>query len=101
MDAGPGRFYHPGMFPIVNDLINRRNLAPGTYDLWQLAPAGGKDPSTRASLSNYFTDVGSEDYLTRTFVFGNESAKISGQVTRSSSYRARSLESITIRIIRV
>jgi len=53
------------MFPIVNDLINRRNLAPGTYDLWQLALAGGKDPSIKASLSNYFKDVGAEDYLTR------------------------------------
>ena len=81
MDEGPGRFYHPGMFPIVNDLINRRNLAPGTYDLWQLAPAGERDSSITASLSNYFKDMGSEDYLTRAFVFGNESARISGQVT--------------------
>src|SRR6266700_4590659 len=81
MDEGPGRFYHPGMFPIINDLAYRRNLAPGTYDLLQLAPAGEKDPSVKASLSNYFTDMGSKDYLTRVFVFGNESARISGQVT--------------------
>jgi len=81
MDEGPGRFYHPGMFPIVNDLVNRRNLAPGTYDFWKLAPAGKNDPSILASLSNYFKNMGSDDYLTRAFVFGNESARISGRVT--------------------
>jgi hypothetical protein len=81
MDEGPGRFYHPGMFPIIRDPVNRRNLTPGPYDLWKLAPAGGNDPTVRASLSNYFTNIGSADYLTRVFVFGNESARISGRVT--------------------
>lgn len=30
MGEVPGRYYHPGMFPIINRLINRRDLSPGT-----------------------------------------------------------------------
>ena len=30
MGEGPGRFYHPGMFPIINQIAKDRNLAPGT-----------------------------------------------------------------------
>jgi len=81
MDEGPGRYYHPWMFPIINDLVNRRNLAPGPYDLWKLAPAGKDDPSVKASISHYFTDLGSDDFKARALVFGNESARISGRVT--------------------
>ena len=81
MDEGPGRYYHPGMFPIINDLVDRRNLAPGRHDLWQLAPAGMDDPSVKASISHYFTNPGSDDFKARALVFGNESARISGQVT--------------------
>jgi hypothetical protein len=80
MGEGPGRYYHPGMFPIIRDTINRRDLAPGAYDLWQLAPGGEKDNSVKASISHYFKDPNSEDFKTRAFVFGNESARISGQV---------------------
>jgi hypothetical protein len=38
MSDGPGRYYHPGMFPIIENTINRRDLAPGRYKLWELAP---------------------------------------------------------------
>ena len=38
MGEGPGRFYHPGMFGIVNQIMARRDLAPGNYNLWDLAP---------------------------------------------------------------
>ncbi len=80
MGDGPGRYYHPGMFPIINQVANNRNLAPGTYDLWQLAPKSKDDASVKASISHYFTDPSSEDFKTRAFVFGNESARISGKV---------------------
>lgn len=80
MDEGPGRYYHPGMFPIIKNVINRRDLAPGTYDLWQLASKNKQDDSVKASISHYFTDPKSEDFKTRAFVFGNESARMSGQV---------------------
>jgi hypothetical protein len=80
MGEGPGRHYHPGMFPIVRDTINRRDLAPGAYNLWHLAPGNENDPSVKASISHYFTDPKSDDFKTRAFVFGNESARISGQV---------------------
>jgi hypothetical protein len=69
------------MFPIIQKVIARNDLAPDTYDLGKLAPGGKKDPSLAASISHYTTDVGSEDYRTRAFVFGNESARISGRVT--------------------
>jgi hypothetical protein len=69
------------MFPTINDLVDRRNLAPGRHDLWQLAPAGKDDPSVKASISHYFTNPGSDDFKARALVFGNESARISGQVT--------------------
>jgi hypothetical protein len=80
MSGGPGRYYHPGMFPIISSLVNRNNLGPGSYDLWKLAPKSKDDPSVKTTISHYFTDLGSEDYKTRAFVFGTESARISGQV---------------------
>ena len=80
MSEGPGRYYHPGMFPIITDIIDRRDLAPGTYNLWDLAPGHERDESVKASVSHYFTDLNSEDYKTRALVFGNESARISGMV---------------------
>jgi hypothetical protein len=79
MGEGPGRYYHPGMFKIIGDLIKRHDLAPGTYDLSDFS-IGPKDLSSTASISHYVTDPLSSDYRTRALVFGNESAKISGQV---------------------
>lgn len=81
MDEGPGRYYRPGMFDIVQSTASRNDLAPGTYDLWQLAPNGGKDSSVKALISHYDKDPSSEDHWTRKYVFGNESARISGRVT--------------------
>jgi hypothetical protein len=80
MSEGPGRYYHPGMFPIINSVANRHDLSPGTYDLWKLAPAKDQDPSVKAAITNYTTDPLSADYKTRSLVFGDESARISGQV---------------------
>ena len=80
MSEGPGRYYHPGMFPITDNLVDRRDLAPGRYDLWKLAPLNERDPSVKAGITHYSTDTGSEDYKTRALVFGDESARISGQV---------------------
>jgi hypothetical protein len=81
MDEGPGRYYHPGMFPIINRLIDNRKLALGTYDLLDFVPnRNHKDPSLTAGISNYMTDMRSADYPLRALVFGNESAKISGRV---------------------
>jgi hypothetical protein len=77
MDQGPGRYYHPGMFPIINRIADIRNLAPGTYDLGTLANG---DEELKARISHYATDVLSKDQPLRAFVFGNESAKIFGQV---------------------
>jgi len=81
MDEGPGRYYHPGMFPIIDRLIKRRDLAPRTYDLLDFVPnRDEKDPSLTAGISHYIKDMSSEDYPLRALLFGNESAKISGQV---------------------
>jgi hypothetical protein len=80
MDEGPGRYYHPGMFPVIQSVARRNDLAPGIYDLSQLAPNGEKDESLKARISHYTLDPKSEDWWTRAFVFGNESARVSGQV---------------------
>jgi hypothetical protein len=81
MDEGPGRYYHPGMFPIIHQIIRTRNLAPGTYDLRDFVSSHDeKDPLLTAGISNYTTDVPSDDHRLRAFVFGNESGRISGQV---------------------
>jgi hypothetical protein len=81
MSEGPGRYYHPGMFPIVDSIIDRRDLAPGKYDLWKLAPLGERDPSVKAGITHYRTDLDSSDFKNRALVFGDESARISGEVT--------------------
>src|SRR5258707_14317280 len=81
MGEGPGRYYHPGMFPIINRLIERHDLAPGTYNLLDFVPNKDKrDSSLTATVSNYTTDMRSTDYPLRALVFGSESARISGQV---------------------
>jgi hypothetical protein len=81
MDEGPGRYYHPGMFPIIHQLIDNQNLTPGTYELRDFVPnRNEKDPLLTAGISNYTTDLPSDDYRLRALVFGNESATISGQV---------------------
>ncbi|UPJ51861.1 hypothetical protein IVB30_11235 [Bradyrhizobium sp. 200] len=80
MSDGPGRYYHPGMFPIIENTINRRDLVPGRYELWKLAPLKERDPSVKAGITHYLTDPGSTDYKTRALVFGDESARISGHV---------------------
>jgi hypothetical protein len=81
MNDGPGRYYHPGMFPIINQLVKRADLAPGSYDLRDFVPnRNSRDPALTASISHYTTDVSSADYPMRALVFGNESARISGQV---------------------
>lgn len=81
MDEGPGRYHHPGMFPIIKRIVATRNLAPGTYDLQDFVPSRNeRDPLLATGLSNYTTDMLSSDYGLRSFVFGNESARISGQV---------------------
>jgi hypothetical protein len=36
MFEGPGRYYHPGLFPIINQIADNRNLPPGVYDLAKL-----------------------------------------------------------------
>jgi hypothetical protein len=77
MGEGPGRYYHPGMFPIMHEIIDNRSLAPGVYELEKLAT--DKD-AVKARTSNYRRDMQSADYPMRALVFGSESAKISGQV---------------------
>jgi hypothetical protein len=78
MGDGPGRYYHPGMFPTIGQVADSRNLAPGTYDLASLA---SRENDLKAKISHYTTDMSSVDYPSRALVFGNESARISGQVT--------------------
>ena len=81
MSDGPGRYYYPGMFPIMRQLIDNRNHTPGTYELRDFVPnRDERDPALAASISNYSTDIRSDDHPLRAFVFGNESARISGRV---------------------
>ena len=77
MGDGPGRYYHPGMFPIMHQIIDNRNLVPGTYDLEKLAT---DKELLKAGISHYGLDARSTDFPLRALVFGNESAKISGRV---------------------
>lgn len=77
MGEGPGRYYHPGMFPVMHQIVDSRNLAPGAYDLEKLA---ADEEALKARISHYGLDVRSADYPLRALVFGSESAKISGQV---------------------
>jgi hypothetical protein len=93
MGEGPGRYYHPGMFPIVHRIADNRNLAPGTYDLAKLA---NEDNDLNAKISHYTTDMSSADYPLRALVFGNESAKISGQVVVNPD-RSKTFKQIEIR----
>jgi hypothetical protein len=80
MSEGPGRFYHPGMFPIIEMIAKNRKLAPMRYNLLDFVPnRDPRDPSLTARILNYTT--GSfPDYKTRALVFGDESARISGRV---------------------
>src|SRR5689334_14402173 len=81
MSEGPGRFYHPGMFPIVNQIVDNRKIPPGTYDVLDFVPnRDDRHPSLTAKLSNYAREIGASDHNLRALVFGNESAQISGQV---------------------
>src|ERR1700685_4816022 len=81
MGEGPGRYYNPGMFPIIGQIADNRHIAPGTYNLRDFVPnSDDRHPSLTARMSNYSTDMRSADYPLRALVFGNESAKISGQV---------------------
>jgi hypothetical protein len=66
------------MFPIIDSILDRRDLAPGTYDLWKLAPLNERDPSVKAGITHYGADLSSGDFKTRALVFGDESARISG-----------------------
>jgi hypothetical protein len=77
MGEGPGRYYHPGMFPIIHQIIDSRSLAPGVYELEKLAVDKN---NLKAGMSHYRLDMQSADYPLRALVFGGESAKISGQV---------------------
>jgi hypothetical protein len=77
MEDGPGRYYHPGMFPVMDQIVDNRNLAPGTYDLTKLV---ADEDALKARVSHYGTDVRSTDYPLRAIAFGNESARISGEV---------------------
>lgn len=77
MGEGPGRYYHPGMFPIMHQIIDNRSMAPGVYELKKLASDAN---SLKAAMSHYDLDVQSADHPMRALVFGSESATISGQV---------------------
>jgi hypothetical protein len=96
MSEGPGRYYHPGMFPIIDSVLDRRDLAPGTYDLWKLAPLKERDPSVKAGITHYRTDLGSRDFKTRALVFGDESARISGDVVVNPD-RTKTFKRVEIR----
>ena len=38
MEDEPGRYYHPVMFPVLDQIIDNRNLAPVTCKLASLRP---------------------------------------------------------------
>jgi hypothetical protein len=78
MGEGPGRYYHPGMFPIIHQIMDSRSIAPGVYDLEKLA---ADKEALKAEVSHYGLDMRSADFPMRAIVFGRESARISGQVT--------------------
>ncbi|MFG3591912.1 hypothetical protein [Bradyrhizobium sp. RDI18] len=96
MSEGPGRFYHPGMFPIIEMVANNRKLAPGRYNLLDFVPRRDpRDPSLTARILNYITGS-SPDYKTRALVFGDESARISGHVVVKPD-RTKTFERVEIK----
>lgn len=50
IEDGPGRYYHPGMFSVMDQIVDNRNLAPGTYDLAKLA---ADEDALKARVSHY------------------------------------------------
>jgi hypothetical protein len=91
---GPGRFYNPSQFPVVQGLFDGTiQPPPGTYTLDSLATQYGS--SINAKLNQYFTDVGSDDYTTRALIFGETSAKISGTANVSDDGTV-TLQNVTI-----
>src|SRR5262249_43450274 len=78
-DNGPGRFYNPSMFPVVQSLFDGTiQLQPGSYNIGDVAAQSGS--SVSAKLDQYFTATGSSDYEMRALIFGETSAKIFGTV---------------------
>jgi len=85
MGQGPGRYYHPGMFPIIDRLVARHDLAPGTYNLLDFVPSK-KDPSLTAGISHY----------TRTCLLRIITRARSYSETKAQGFPARSLSIRTV-----
>lgn len=83
-DTGPGRFYSPTDFPIVQKLMSGeiKPAAGTTIELGVLGRQHGlPSDGAMAELDQYFAAPTADDFSTRAFVFGEVSAKISGTVS--------------------
>jgi hypothetical protein len=95
MTEGAGRFFTPDRFKVVNDVLFKlsyeelatKGLVRGgaAVDLSTFVTGTGAGESNRAVVSNYTTDLGSDDYAGRAFIWGTSSARITGSVRMLAS----------------
>jgi hypothetical protein len=78
MSDGPGRYFNPEMIR-GNAALALRTQLVGTYNLTQIL----SQDELSGSLSHYTTDVGSSDYIGRSFIFGGSSFRITGGTVSS------------------
>ena len=76
MQTGPGRFVSAADVPLFQDFFNA-DLAAGTYthaEIWKKLRPTLKDKVQNLyikDVSQYYTGIGSPDYITRAFIFGS------------------------------
>ena len=75
MQTGPGRFVSAADVPLFQDFFNA-DLTPGTYthaEIWKKLRPTVKivQNSYTKDVSQYYTGIGSPDYVTRAFIFGS------------------------------
>ena len=76
MQTGPGRFVSAADVPLFQDFFNA-DLAAGTYthdEIWKMLRPISKDEVQNLyikDVSQYYTGIGSPDYITRAFIFGS------------------------------
>ncbi|MCP1561898.1 UNVERIFIED_ORG: hypothetical protein M2438_005397 [Methylobacterium sp. SuP10 SLI 274] len=83
MNAGPGIYYNPARFEGVSKLLNSSPSQLGLSNGQSKSLASffsSKDPLI-ARVSHYTTDVNSETYGIRSWVWGGTSAVIEGEIT--------------------
>lgn len=88
-DGGGGRFAYPSLFPAVEKFFNKKNEIPdGNYTYDQITEILGLEKGLtilgktiklgdhEITISQYGTEINSEDYVKRSYIFGETSFKV-------------------------